>query len=551
MWVHVGTLLISPAPPRPGPRSFAVLPPQVDKQRLEEALRLARAEVFDLQCRNAELAAEAARAAAAAAAAAAVASPASDLRSSGSAANTVGSSARYQTSAEPACNSGGLQHKQHGTPPSWARAPSQATPPAMPAHQSGVPTAHPEQQWFLDPRSSLQNLSTAQAAWPHPYQMPPVQQRPQTAAGAPISHSQGAPTRSALQQFNQHATTPEGHAADWPSKDSRRAGQAGSAAAADASDACSISSDAAGSVGRLPLPWQLQNDYGSSIATSAVHAAPPADRRGAAQPPPPQADVTPAHLPLPWQLQNGYGSSCITPSRHMGGSSAGQAVQPQHLPAAARTSSAEGRARSDAGTDALGARLGALSVGAGTPGPSGSPFATEATLQVRRPGGGGPLHTEKGSQARCLGVVIARPACPVFVAWTAGGPAPPPAACQRVFPCCALQDMLARTQALEDRLLALNAERNELEAESARMPSHTTGRTLQVGWGGGGGRRGVPACCARGRRSAFACCAQALAGRQRGAPRPNLPPGASTLRSFCVLPRSASGAPRWSAGWRS
>lgn len=45
---------------------------------------------------------------------------------------------------------------------------------------------------------------------------------------------------------------------------------------------------------------------------------------------------------------------------------------------------------------------------------------------------------------------------------------------------CSLQDMLARTQALEDRLLSLNAEKNELEAESARMPSHTTGRTLQV-----------------------------------------------------------------------
>ncbi len=44
-----------------------------------------------------------------------------------------------------------------------------------------------------------------------------------------------------------------------------------------------------------------------------------------------------------------------------------------------------------------------------------------------------------------------------------------------------VQDMLARTQELESRLLALNAERNELEAEAARMPAHTTGRTLQVG----------------------------------------------------------------------
>ena len=43
--------------------------------------------------------------------------------------------------------------------------------------------------------------------------------------------------------------------------------------------------------------------------------------------------------------------------------------------------------------------------------------------------------------------------------------------------------MLGRTQALEDRLLALNAERNALEAEAARMPSHTNGRTLKVGGG--------------------------------------------------------------------
>ncbi|PRW33935.1 nuclear mitotic apparatus 1 isoform X2 [Chlorella sorokiniana] len=42
-----------------------------------------------------------------------------------------------------------------------------------------------------------------------------------------------------------------------------------------------------------------------------------------------------------------------------------------------------------------------------------------------------------------------------------------------------LQSMLQQTQALEDRLLKLNAERNELEAESARMPTHTTGRTQQ------------------------------------------------------------------------
>lgn len=54
-----------------------------------------------------------------------------------------------------------------------------------------------------------------------------------------------------------------------------------------------------------------------------------------------------------------------------------------------------------------------------------------------------------------------------------------------------MQSMLRQTQALEDRLLQLNGERNELEAESARMPTHTTGRTQQVGalagltWAGG------------------------------------------------------------------
>jgi hypothetical protein len=40
--------------------------------------------------------------------------------------------------------------------------------------------------------------------------------------------------------------------------------------------------------------------------------------------------------------------------------------------------------------------------------------------------------------------------------------------------------MLERTAQLEARLLALNAEKNELEAEAARMPAHTAGRTLQV-----------------------------------------------------------------------
>lgn len=37
--------------------------------------------------------------------------------------------------------------------------------------------------------------------------------------------------------------------------------------------------------------------------------------------------------------------------------------------------------------------------------------------------------------------------------------------------------MLARTQELEGRLLALNAERSALEGEASRMPSHTAGRT--------------------------------------------------------------------------
>ncbi|KAI3434858.1 hypothetical protein D9Q98_002912 [Chlorella vulgaris] len=41
-----------------------------------------------------------------------------------------------------------------------------------------------------------------------------------------------------------------------------------------------------------------------------------------------------------------------------------------------------------------------------------------------------------------------------------------------------LQDMLERTAEMEARLLALNAEKNELEAESARMPAHTAGRTM-------------------------------------------------------------------------
>lgn len=51
----------------------------------------------------------------------------------------------------------------------------------------------------------------------------------------------------------------------------------------------------------------------------------------------------------------------------------------------------------------------------------------------------------------------------------------------------ALQEMLARTQALEDRLMRLQQEKNEVEAELARVPTNNPGRKLQVGrqaWGG-------------------------------------------------------------------
>ena len=40
--------------------------------------------------------------------------------------------------------------------------------------------------------------------------------------------------------------------------------------------------------------------------------------------------------------------------------------------------------------------------------------------------------------------------------------------------------MLARTQALEARVTELTAEKNELAAEYARMPTHTAGKTLQA-----------------------------------------------------------------------
>lgn len=78
--------------------------------------------------------------------------------------------------------------------------------------------------------------------------------------------------------------------------------------------------------------------------------------------------------------------------------------------------------------------------------------------------------------------------------------------------------MLARTQALEDRLLALNAERNELEAESARMPSHTTGRTLQVGWGGGGAPRRAGLLCARAAQCVRLLCAGTCREAERSTP---------------------------------
>ena len=51
------------------------------------------------------------------------------------------------------------------------------------------------------------------------------------------------------------------------------------------------------------------------------------------------------------------------------------------------------------------------------------------------------------------------------------------------------QDMLARTAALEERLMKLGMERNDLEAEYARLPA--TGKTVQVRgrgcWGGAAG----------------------------------------------------------------
>ncbi|KAL4446740.1 hypothetical protein ABPG77_007984 [Micractinium sp. CCAP 211/92] len=391
-----------------------------DKQRLEEALRIARTQVSALQCRNAELAAEAARAAAAAAGAAAA--PVLDLRSNGSAAHANGSGARHEPGAQPTFNPSPEHKRQDGAEPGWAPATRQAMPSAAPAHYHGMSAPHPEQQLLHDPRNSLQYpVNAHEASWQQARQRLDSQQRPHTAAGAPALHSQGAPTRSALQQYNQHAPTPGDPAAAWFSGSVDMAGQPASAPAADASDTCSVSSYAASARGPWPQPWQLQNDYGSSSVTSAMHPAPPAPRQGALQQLPPQAGVAPAGSPLPWQLQNDYGSSCMTHNRHAGPPSVGEPAQWQHLPAATRTSSEGGSARSDVGTDATGARLGALSVGGGTPGPAGSPFATEVTLQ----------------------------------------------------------DMLARTQALEDRLLALNAERNELQAESARMPSHTTGRTLQ------------------------------------------------------------------------
>lgn len=486
---------------------------QGDKQRLEEALRIARTQVSALQCRNAELAAEAARAAAAAAGAAAA--PVLDLRINGSTAHANGSGARYEPVAQPALNPSPQHHQQHGAEPGWAPATRQATPSAMPAHHQFMAPQYPEQQALPDPQNSLQHSVNAdESAWQQARQGLDTQQRPRTAAGGPASNSQGAPTPSALQQYNQHAATPEDPAAKWFSGSVDVAGQPAYAPVADASDACSVSSYAASARGPWPQPWQLQNDYGSSSVTSAMHLAPPAPRQGALQQLPPQAGVAPAGSPLPWQLQNDYGSSCVTHNRHAGPPSAGEPAQSQHLPAATRTSSEGGSARSDAGADSIGARLGALSVGGGTPGPAGSPFATEVTLQV---GKSWLQRSRRHMQAHHAlifhAVLPGRPGRPALLPCLAAcckGHALWPQPALTMTPNhhhrIALQDMLARTQALEDRLLALNAERNELQAESARMPSHTTGRTLQVG------AAPVPRlagrCCAQG--SLMACCVLSL-----------------------------------------
>lgn len=100
-----------------------------------------------------------------------------------------------------------------------------------------------------------------------------------------------------------------------------------------------------------------------------------------------------------------------------------------------------------------------------TPSFSASPFGTEDTLQVDGRLG--------ASQLRCLQM----DGC------SAASSAPcvcPQLRALRRMPRC-LQSMLAQTAALEGQLMALNAERQQLQAESSRMPTHTTGRTQQVG----------------------------------------------------------------------
>ena len=117
--------------------------------------------------------------------------------------------------------------------------------------------------------------------------------------------------------------------------------------------------------------------------------------------------------------------------------------------------------------------------------------------------------------------------------------------------------MLARTQALEGRLLALKAERNELEAESARMPSHTAGRTLQVHThththtaafvclGQGGLLAGV-ACTRRRRRPARTLCHRSQLPRP-ACPPTRLPPVAGAVAQAITQGKATAAAQM--GGW--
>ncbi|KDD74966.1 hypothetical protein H632_c959p2, partial [Helicosporidium sp. ATCC 50920] len=40
-------------------------------------------------------------------------------------------------------------------------------------------------------------------------------------------------------------------------------------------------------------------------------------------------------------------------------------------------------------------------------------------------------------------------------------------------------EIMREMQEMEDRLMALNVEKNQLESEHARMPTHTTGKTMR------------------------------------------------------------------------